>query len=81
MTIGSYIRQEWIDIANKLFPSIAPGSVYELPKGYPELTASAFVHPIKLDTRKEERILGVRFRSMEETTGDILVAALKHGWL
>jgi nucleoside-diphosphate-sugar epimerase len=80
-TLGSYIWQEWIDVANKLLPSVAPETSYSLTKGYPELTASEVVYPIKLDTRKEEQILGVNFRSIEETTKDILVGAVQQGWV
>ncbi|TEB22536.1 hypothetical protein FA13DRAFT_1740933 [Coprinellus micaceus] len=51
------------------------------PQDPPHLTASEVVYPIKLDTRKEEQILGVNFRSIEETTKDILVGAVQQGWV
>lgn len=67
-----------VDAANALVPT----GVYtrkELPKGFPDIH-EAKVYMTTYDTSKEQRILGLEYRSMEETTRDILEDFQRRGW-
>ncbi|KAJ3526557.1 hypothetical protein NMY22_g10117 [Coprinellus aureogranulatus] len=75
---GSFVWQEWLDVAN----SLKEAGVYsgkELPKGFPDINESK-VYMTNYDTSKEKRILGVKYRTMKETTRDILEDFRRRGW-
>ncbi|KAF8996443.1 hypothetical protein BDQ17DRAFT_1429725 [Cyathus striatus] len=80
---GSNSWQEWtqananvlVDVANALNPS--PPLSDPLPKGFPGLERRQL---IKFDTSKSERILGMKYRSMEETARDVLFDFVSRGW-
>ncbi|KAF5320351.1 hypothetical protein D9611_011300 [Ephemerocybe angulata] len=74
---STYIFQEWLDIANKV-----GSEVYKkpLPKGFPDLTEGVLSYKVNYNTEKEKRILGVTYRSKEETARDILQWAATKGW-
>ena len=76
--LGSYIWQEWLDLANRL----APESIKSLlPQGYPDLTSTGKVeYLVSFDNGKSERILGLKYRTKEETLRDVLEDAGKRGW-
>ena len=60
-----------VDIASSITPSLLP-SHPPLPKGNPGAGKSA-IRMIMYDTAKEERIFGLKKRTMEEVTRDSLV--------
>lgn len=68
---------EIVDTANSITPSPIPS--HTLPKGVPGSGASA-ADVFQFDTAKEKRILGIRFRSMEEATRDTLEYFERRGW-
>jgi hypothetical protein len=51
---------------------------YKLPRGVPGARKNA--RPTRFDTAKGARILGMKYRGIEETTRDILEDYQKHGW-
>ncbi|KAK2467480.1 hypothetical protein APHAL10511_000335 [Amanita phalloides] len=81
-TEGSYTMQDWVDVANSLspspIPSHAPGTVRALPIGNPGAGSAAKNPP--LDTSKEKRILGLKYRSVEECVRDTLADYERRGW-
>ncbi|TEB26430.1 D-lactaldehyde dehydrogenase [Coprinellus micaceus] len=66
---GSYIWQEWFDVAKRRLP------------GFPELTPGDVTHLAKFDNAKSERVLGLKYRAKEDTVRDILEDAAERGWL
>jgi hypothetical protein len=60
-----------VDIASSIAPSLLP-SHPPLPKGNPGAGKSA-IHMVMYDTTKEERILGLKKRTMDDVTRDSLV--------
>ncbi|KAJ8087297.1 hypothetical protein PM082_006127 [Marasmius tenuissimus] len=67
-----FVWQDWLDAAN----SLTPTPYRKIAKG-----ASGTAHRgIKFDTSKERRILGLRFRTMEEVTRDVLTDYTRRGW-
>ncbi|KAK2467483.1 hypothetical protein APHAL10511_000338 [Amanita phalloides] len=81
-TEGSSTMQDWVDLANSLspspIPSHAPGTAKALPIGNPG--AGKVVRKRILDTSKEKRILGLKYRSMEECARDTLADYERRGW-
>ncbi|KAJ3501157.1 hypothetical protein NMY22_g19021 [Coprinellus aureogranulatus] len=74
---GSYIWQEWIDTVNK----VAPDTVKDtLPKGFPELTASEVTHLVNFANAKSEKVLGMAYRTKEDTVIDVLEDNKARGW-
>jgi len=73
--------QEWIDAANSLSPSPLPS--HKFPLGFPEITTQTEGEPVYMvtyDNSKQDRILGIKFRTKLETTRDILEDFSKRGW-
>ncbi|KAF9482945.1 D-lactaldehyde dehydrogenase [Pholiota conissans] len=75
---GSWIWQEWLDIANSL-PS-NPFSTHPLYKGEPDLLKDEKKYLISYDTCKEHSIFGIKFHTKLETTKDTLEDFAKRGW-
>ncbi|KAF5332498.1 hypothetical protein D9611_005473 [Ephemerocybe angulata] len=67
---GTFFLNEWIDLANKALAEFYPGKT--IPKGTAETTKDELAPEIYFNTAKEKRILGIRYRTMEETTRDTL---------
>ncbi|KAF6750212.1 D-lactaldehyde dehydrogenase [Ephemerocybe angulata] len=65
---GTYRFQEWLDLANKVGAQIYPGRSFPTAEVAEGESASAVYY----DTAKEKRILGIKYRTKEETTGDTL---------
>ncbi|RXW23027.1 hypothetical protein EST38_g2830 [Candolleomyces aberdarensis] len=82
VTQGAYVWQEWLDIANALPSSLVEKSSSPLPKGFPEITAQpqSLTYKIRYDTAKKQRILGVKYRTKEETTRDTVEDFVSRGW-
>ncbi|TEB22503.1 D-lactaldehyde dehydrogenase [Coprinellus micaceus] len=72
VTAGAYVWQEWLDIANAVAPSI--------PKGYPDILAGGPEYKVTYDTAKERRVLGVGYRTKEQTVKDTLADFKVRGW-
>ncbi|KAL0958645.1 hypothetical protein HGRIS_013981 [Hohenbuehelia grisea] len=71
----AYFWQDWLDAAN----SLSPPPDRPLPKGRPGAGKSA-VHQIQYDARKAQRILGLKYRTKEETLRDVLEDLKVKGW-
>ncbi|KAF6748857.1 D-lactaldehyde dehydrogenase [Ephemerocybe angulata] len=67
---GTFFLNEWIDLANKALAEFYPGKTF--PKGTAETTKDELAPEIYFNTAKEKRILGIKYRTMEETTRDTL---------
>ncbi|TFY75277.1 hypothetical protein EWM64_g8735 [Hericium alpestre] len=72
---GPYYWQEIVDVAN----SIEPPPIAYIAKGKPGATKGK-AYAIDYDTAKCNRILGIKFRSLQETVRDILVDFKRRGW-
>ncbi|EAU83930.1 hypothetical protein CC1G_10335 [Coprinopsis cinerea okayama7 len=68
---GSFVWQDWVDVANKF------KSKRELPKGMPEIER---VYKFQMDASKATRILGITYRSKEDTMKDLLEDFERRGW-
>ena len=53
-------------------------SHFKLAPGYPEFTPKEYM--VNFDTTKEARILGIRYRSAETVTKDMLNDFGRRGW-
>ncbi|EFI27543.1 D-lactaldehyde dehydrogenase [Coprinopsis cinerea okayama7 len=69
---GPFIWQDWIDVAHKI-----QASGRELPKGFPDIER---IYMLKFDASKGERILGIKYRTKEESWRDILEDLEERGW-
>ncbi|KAG6830276.1 hypothetical protein H0H92_001542 [Tricholoma furcatifolium] len=78
ISAASYVWQDWLDAANSLSPSPIP-SHPKLPVGYPGAGKTA-KPPVRYDTSKGERILGLKYRTAVEVTRDTLADFEKRGW-
>lgn len=56
-----------------------PGSIYK-PHADVSGPKGVTTRLIKFDTRKEKRLLGIQFRTLQEHVYDILVDYIKRGW-
>ncbi|KAJ7490826.1 D-lactaldehyde dehydrogenase [Mycena latifolia] len=70
ISAGEFVWQDWLDAA-------PPSSKYE--KGTPGAGKDA-VYLIRYDASKGIRILGMKYRSMAETTADVIADYQAHGW-
>lgn len=68
-------RQTFIDAANAL--DLTPNLARPLPKGNP---GSGYPAPYGYDTSRSQRILGLEYRSVMETTRDTLLDFAARGW-
>ncbi|KAF8999638.1 hypothetical protein BDQ17DRAFT_1410630 [Cyathus striatus] len=75
ITSGPYIWQEWLDTANSLSPQ--PYTKHMLPAGEPGIEK---VYMIDYDTTKEKTILGIKFKTLEESARDMLEYFVSKGW-
>ncbi|KAF9042284.1 hypothetical protein BJ165DRAFT_262532 [Panaeolus papilionaceus] len=79
-TSGGYIWQEFVDAANSLSPNPLPS--HKLSKGFPDMLPPVEdrVYNITYDKSKEQRILGISFKTIVETTKDTLENFAARGW-
>ncbi|KAJ7270256.1 D-lactaldehyde dehydrogenase [Mycena rebaudengoi] len=70
LTAGAFVWQEWLDAA-----PVSP----KLQKGVPG-SAKDIVYPARYDTAKAARVLGMTYRSMEETARDTVKDWEARGW-
>ena len=66
-----------VDATNAVKPSPWTSHHGAFAKGHPDGTR---VHNITWKTEKAQRILGIKYRTLEETAKDILVDYEEHGW-
>ena len=52
-----------------------------LPAGNPSADLSKAKYPLRYDNAKSRSLLGVKYRTMEETARDIIVQFKEKGWL
>lgn len=73
---GAWAWQDWKPIVNSFEPSLLPGGkpVFALPD-------VEKIQIKKYDSDKVNGLLGIKWRSMEETARDIMEDAAKRGWL
>ncbi|TFK38826.1 D-lactaldehyde dehydrogenase [Crucibulum laeve] len=69
--------QEFIDVANTVLPSLSVSISHKITTGIPGLRRNT---TFTYDTAKAERILGIRYRSVEQTVGDMLADFGNRGW-
>ena len=62
-----------VNVAHRLYPS--------LPAGHPSYDPTTAVHLTSYAPEKERKLLGVKFRTIEETTQDTLDDFKARGWL
>ncbi|KAG7443070.1 D-lactaldehyde dehydrogenase [Guyanagaster necrorhizus] len=74
ISVGSWVWQDWLDVISELSPNPYPSRT--LPRGTPGICQRA----ITFDMSKEQRILGIKFRMMEETAKDVLADYEHRGW-
>lgn len=72
---GKAFWQDWIDAANSIQPPLLPN--HKIQAGFPD--AERIVKR-RLDTKKEQGIIGMKYRDTKETTKDIFEDFAKRGW-
>ncbi|KAI0674147.1 NAD-P-binding protein [Trametes maxima] len=70
---GSFIWQEFINVARRYSDKI--------PEGNPSYNPSLAEYPVKYNAEKGIRILGIQYRTLEETTKDSIEDFKARGWL
>ncbi|KAJ3540761.1 hypothetical protein NMY22_g4165 [Coprinellus aureogranulatus] len=75
--------KEWLDALRAVAHSVLPKEkADELVKGLPEpLKKDTIKYKVLIDTAKEQRILGLKYRSKEEAVKGALEKGVKEGWL
>ncbi|KAK9322287.1 NAD(P)-binding protein [Lipomyces orientalis] len=71
---GSFVWQDWLDVANSMSPYPWPSNTLAIG------TPGAIQRAITFDTSKEKEILGIKFKTMEELTRDTLADYERRGW-
>ncbi|KAJ7682984.1 D-lactaldehyde dehydrogenase [Mycena rosella] len=82
-----YVYQDWLDVIQNILPSIqgtlpaniSASRLAALPKGV-RGAGKAAVRSIEFDVRKADKVLGIKYRSVEETAEDSLKDYLGRGW-
>ncbi|CAA7269674.1 unnamed protein product [Cyclocybe aegerita] len=69
--------QEWVDAVNGLKPNPLPSHKFTL--GYPEISREKVILAT-FDKSKEDRIFGIKFKTVEETARDTLEEFARRGW-
>ncbi|CAL1709339.1 unnamed protein product [Somion occarium] len=71
VSAGSFKWQDWVIEARKFAPEIPLGDTsYKSPE----------IYPLQYDTSRGTRLLGIPFRTKEETTRDIIANFKEKGW-
>ena len=61
-----------VNVAHRLYP--------KLPAGSTSYDPSKAVHFLSYDTSKEQKLFGIKFHTIEESTKDMLDEFAKRGW-
>ena len=69
-----------VNAARNVAPSLGI-DVSKLSKGVSNYDPSKVVHHVYYSTEKREKILGIKVRSVKETTRDILADLKARGWI
>ncbi|KAI0681948.1 NAD(P)-binding protein [Cerioporus squamosus] len=73
VSAGPYKWQDFVTVAHKYYPN--------LPAGNTEYDPAKATHFICYAPEKQQRLLGIKFRTLEETTKDTLDDFKARGWL
>lgn len=73
VSAGPYTWQDWINAARKVYP--------DTPAGDESYDPAKAVHLIKYDVAKADKILGLKYRSIEESTKDMVDDFKSRDWL
>lgn len=78
---GSYAWREWFDVFRAVAPTVLPDAkAAELVKNLPEPVVGEVEHKVKYDQSKGKRILGIQYRTKEDTVRGILEQGVNDGW-
>ncbi|TFK38834.1 D-lactaldehyde dehydrogenase [Crucibulum laeve] len=69
--------QDWVDAANAVFPPPTSPVSHPLPKGVPGVQG---IFLMQYDASKADRVLGMKYRTREETVRDTLLDFGRRGW-
>ena len=69
-----------VDAARRAAPSLGI-DISKLSKGASNYDPSKVIHNVDYSSEKRERILGIKVRSMEESTRDMLAGFKARGWI
>ncbi|KAI0342089.1 NAD-P-binding protein [Trametopsis cervina] len=73
ISAGAYVWQEWVNVAHAQDSNLVAGD--------PNADLSKVFYPMRYDTSKADRVLGIKYRTMKETTKDILGQFREKGWI
>ncbi|KZT73629.1 NAD(P)-binding protein [Daedalea quercina L-15889] len=73
VSAGTFKWQDIVDVAHKFYPNVSP-----MDETYDPKTAT---HIIQYNTEKAAQLLGIKYRSMEEDTKDIVEDFKAKGWI
>ena len=62
-----------VNVAHRLYP--------KLPAGSSSYDPSKAVHFLSYDTSKEQKLFGIKFHTIEQSTKDMLDEFAKRGWI
>ncbi|KAG2007013.1 D-lactaldehyde dehydrogenase [Coprinopsis cinerea AmutBmut pab1-1] len=74
---GPFVWKEWLESAN----TVTPSNAIQTKLANQGIKSTTDVYRDLMDTSKEQKIFGLKLRSMNETTKDILDDFEKRGWL
>ncbi|KAF8629728.1 hypothetical protein AX15_003306 [Amanita polypyramis BW_CC] len=77
VSAGNFHWQDWLDVVNSILPSLATKRVIRVANPGAGKKAP---HMMDYDTSKGKRILGIKYRTMEEAAEDMLVDLGNKGW-
>ncbi|KAI1798371.1 NAD(P)-binding protein [Ganoderma leucocontextum] len=73
ISAGPWKWQDFVNVAHRLYPS--------LPAGNPSYDPTTALHLIRYYPDKERKLLGIKFKTLEETAKDTLDDFKARGWL
>ncbi|RDX46686.1 NAD(P)-binding protein [Lentinus brumalis] len=74
VSAGPFVWQQFVDFVHKQYPK-------EVPAGEPSYKLEESVYFAKFNAEKSQKILGLKYRSMEETAKDTAAEFKNRGWL
>ncbi|KAF5311861.1 hypothetical protein D9619_003774 [Psilocybe cf. subviscida] len=78
VSAASYVWQEWLDALSTLPSNLLPSHQDKWQRGFPEICDNK-VYMITVNG-KQERVLGIKYRTAAETARDTLVEFARRGW-
>lgn len=74
VSAGSFCFQDFLDVAAKSYPDVVKD------KGVPG-AGNGITYPVQYTTKKEQGVLGIKYKTIEETTRDTIEDFKKRGWV